>query len=281
MVYYLKQSQWLNSNAIPEGMNLDMLNDSERLDVLTLTLKTKALNNVVIDLGAGTGALGLLALAHGAKFVYFVEQDPQMNYILENVIPKKAERSKFKIIKKDIQSLEISDFDFGIPDLVVSEFFGPRLFDEGYVPYTKHIRALFPNCYFIPEKYVVEFYLTDVDYSQPIWPVESNLIDHFKFMYKEKGFSKIFPFKSKKHMGTMIFNANQQTFNNNLEFVYENNEDNLLVGHAIIQHDEIKYSYIVLGWLMTADECGKNFRIHFQEDNYYNPVKINLSNETI
>lgn len=280
MAYYLEHSEWINSAHIPEGMNLDMLNGClDRLErLLKPALKRNSQDKVVIDLGAGTGVLGLYALANGAKFVYFVERDPQMFHILSNILSTKLPTDKFKLINNDIEKLSIEDFDCETPDVVVSEFYGPRLFDEGYVNYTKHLRSLLPDCYFIPETFEIEFYLQDIDYSQPIWPDNSELVDHFKFMYKEKGFAKDIKFVGNEYpMGSILFDANKQTFDNTIEFVYDKNIEKLLIGRAIIKHEELEQYYTTLGWLMTADDYDRKFRIHYDIINYFNPRKIDIT----
>lgn len=279
MTYYLQHSEWMSSLHVPEGMNLDMINNlPNRLETLLKpALKLNSQDKIIVDLGAGTGVLGLHAIEYGAKFVYFVEHDPQMYHILVNVLSKKLPEDKFKIINKDIEKLSMSDFDFGIPDIVVSEFFGPRLFDEGYVNYTKHLRSFLPDCYFIPETFEVEFHLADIDYSQPIWPIDESLIDHFKFMYAEKGFAKHIEFKSNKYIGSIVFNANTQTFDNELEFVYDETTEQLLVGKAIIKHDEKEQYYTTLGWLMTAEDHNKKFIVYYDSIEYFNPRKIDVT----
>lgn len=280
MTYYLQHSEWMSLLSAPEGMNLDMLNNlSNRLDALLKPmLSAHSKDNIVIDLGAGTGVLGLFALSQGATFVYFVERDPQMFHILSNVLPNKLPPGKFKLINKDIEDLTIDDFDCGTPDVVVSEFYGPQLFDEGYVNYTKHLRSFLPDCYFIPETFEVEFYLGDIDYSQPIWPEDSELIDHFKFMYKEKGFVRHMELANGEYMGSILFDANKQTFDNAVEFVYDKNVEQLLVGKAIIKHKELTQYYTTLGWLMTADDCDRKFRIYYDIPSYFNPRKIDITN---
>lgn len=278
MTYYLNESEWMDSTSIPEGMNLDMLNTvSNRLEqLLKPALQKQCKDSIVIDLGAGTGVLGLFALESGAKFVYFVERDPQMFHILENVISKKLLSSQYKLINKDIEDLTVEDFDMGIPDITVSEFYGPRLFDEGYVNYTKHIRSLFPECYFIPETFKVDFYLNNIDYKQPIWPTDSNLIDHFKFMYKEKGFAKHIVTQQNICVGSIEFNANTQTFNNNMEFTFNGTRELLLIGTADIKHNTLHQSYTKFGWLLDESDTGKTFRIYFDTDNHFNPRKIEV-----
>jgi predicted RNA methylase len=277
MTYYLNESEWFNSTDIPEGMNLDMLNANDRLSkLLTPSLYKVVTDKVVIDMGCGTGILGLQALSRGAKFVYFVEYDIQMHHILKNVLSTKLDSTHYKIINKDIEDLTIEDFDMGTPDITVSEFYGPRLFDEGYVNYTKHIRSLFPECYFIPETFKVDFYLNNIDYKQPIWPTEHDLIDHFKIMYKEKGFAKHILTQENICIDSIEFNANTQTFKNNMEFTYNGTKELLLIGVAYVEHDGLRQDYTRFGWLLDESDNGKKFRIYFDTENYFNPRKIEV-----
>jgi predicted RNA methylase len=283
MTYYLHHSDWYQSAAIPEGMLLDMINAPTRLDILLKpSIDNMDKDKIFIDLGCGTGVLGLHALSKGAKFVYFVERDPQMAFIINNILPNKIDPSKFKIINKDIETLEISDFNMGIPEVVVSEFFGPRLFDEGYVNYTKHIRSLFPECFFIPEIFKGEFYIADINYNDPIWPKDANLVNHFKFMYRDKAFSKNTPFswwfnpKISNHMGSITFDANKQEFKNSLEFNYNFKEDKIVAGVMTVGHNDLRQDWIVMGWVLTAEDYNKNFKIHFDTTDYFNPRMVEV-----
>lgn len=276
MTYYLKQSDWLHSEVIPEGMNLDMINQPDRLS----TLLKPAINliepdKIFIDLGCGTGILGLHALTKGAKFVYFVEQDVQMFHILTNILPNKIDPTRFKLINKDIEHLSLEDFDAGIPDIVVSEFYGPRLFDEGYVNYTRHVKSLFPKCFFIPETFVGKYYLADVDPTQSIWPIDSDLLDHYKFMYKHKGFAKAIDFpKNEKFIGEIRFNANTQEFNKSFDFDFSYTTEKMLYGHMDIEHLKLTHHYTSMGWYMDSTSYNKNYKLYFDSENYFNPRLI-------
>jgi predicted RNA methylase len=277
MTYYLKESEWYQSVVVPEGMNLDMLAMPGRLDTLLKpALEQVAANNIIVDLGCGTGVLGLHALSKGATFVYFIERDPQMFHILTNVLPNKISGSNYKLINKDIESLCIDDFDCGLPDVVISEFYGPRLFDEGYVNYTKHLRSFLPKCQFIPETFKVDFYLNDIDYTQSIWPSQSELVDHFKFMYKEKGFAKHIDIDCSECLGSITFNANTQQFDNSVEFNYKIDSEKLLIGKAIIEHKNFTQYYTVIGWVMDSTDINKTFRVYYDVEQYFNPRKVEI-----
>jgi predicted RNA methylase len=276
MTYYLEKSEWWNSLNVPEGMNLDMVNMEGRLEnIFKPALEEEAQDKVVIDLGCGTGMIGIYALEQGAKFVYFVEQNSQMIHILNKVLTKKIDRSKFKIIHKDIENLKVEDFDRGKPDLCVGEFFGPRLFDEGYVMYTRHLNKLFPTINFIPERFEGKFSIVDIDYSTEIWPKEKILIDHFKFMYSEKGFAKSMTKPSEKEfIATIDFDANTGVFNNNFTFKYNFQKEKLLIGEMNAVHRWRVHNYVDIGWVMTEDDYDKNIKILIDELNYFNPRKI-------
>jgi predicted RNA methylase len=263
---------------VPEGMNVDMLNMEGRLElILKPGLDQESRGRTVADLGCGTGVLGIYALEKGADFVYFVEQDDQMIHILENILPKKLNKSKFKIIHKDIENLTLQDFESNIPNVAVSEFYGPRLFDEGYVNYVRHVKKLFPDCKFIPEKFCGTFYFIDIDYSQPIWPKDKELVDYFKFMYQEKGFARYIESPSEKTLvGKIEFDANTGNFANNLEFNYPFITDKILLGVMTAEYKNYIHEYTTIGWLFAEDEYNKKFRITFDELNYFNPIKVCL-----
>src|SRR3989344_845623 len=71
-------------------------------------------NNIIADLGCGTGILGIGVLLLEAGFVYFVDNDKEAIEILKDNLSKyKINKKKYKIINKYIK-----DFDENV-DVVI------------------------------------------------------------------------------------------------------------------------------------------------------------------
>ncbi len=84
----------------------------------TAYLKGDIKNKVIVDLGAGTGILGIGALILGAKKVYFVEIDPDAIEIL------KGNLSKFEFNNYEILNIDISEFNEKVDTVVMNPPFG-------------------------------------------------------------------------------------------------------------------------------------------------------------
>lgn len=224
-MYHIKNSLYAK---LPEGMNLKMVDDTNRLNrAVNPALKNACFDKVIIDLGCGTGILGLYALENGAKFVYFVEQDPYMVDILKNSLHKIVDSSKFKIIHNYAQNLIESDFDLGMPDVCVSELWGILLFDEGYYHCTHRLKKIFNDLIFIPEIFHLDVFECDTNFGNLPWPQnEVQLVEHYKYVYSTHGWSafavgsnKTIEFLNPKKIGEISYNANTGMFNNHLSAV--------------------------------------------------------------
>ena len=90
----------------------------------------------VLDLYAGSGALGLEALSRGARQVTFVERSPAAAKVVErNIVALGAPEGSIQIVRKDVARF-LDDFDGepydvafadppyrqGVPELLVSAF---------------------------------------------------------------------------------------------------------------------------------------------------------------
>jgi predicted RNA methylase len=111
--------------------HLPFINDEWRNKFYKSSLEKHAKDNVVLDVGSGTGILSFYALSSGAKFVYCVEFDPIYANITDNLLSKNFDRSRFKVLNINFWDTDLSKFfDFEI-DILVTETFGPGLFDQG------------------------------------------------------------------------------------------------------------------------------------------------------
>jgi hypothetical protein len=176
-------SEW-DTRYNPEGFHWFVANSDRQYQ--HKLIKEYSRDKIVIDLGAGAGYAGINAFKHGAKFVYFVEYDPQASLMLERALEKIGFINKwqYQVINKDIERLTIEDFAGPIPEVVYSEFYGPCIFDEGFGPYTKHLDTLFPDLYYAPECQAMDVRTWDTDYSVPPWPYKRpELIESFKVKY--------------------------------------------------------------------------------------------------
>ena len=255
------------NKVIPEGMYLRMVDDPERLNTAVKpALKNLCFDKVVIDLGCGTGILGLYALENGAKFVYFVEQDAYMIEIIEKVLPKIADPSKFKIIHKYAQDLEESDFDKGIPEICVSELWGILLFDEGYYHCTNPLKKMFKDLVFIPDIFHLDVFECDLNFGSLPWPEnETHLVEHYKHLYASIGWSnhalglpgtgRKCEFRNPKKIGEIHYNANTGVFNNNLSVVIHPKDGKMINFSGKMISDGIHQSGPEFGWyVFPSDE---------------------------
>lgn len=240
-----KDKDWHNPFNYSEGMSLGMINWEGRLgNVIFPALEKIPLDKrqVVLDAGCGTGMIGLKALETGSKFVYFIEQDPQMVKVLKNVLPKLLEPHQYKIIGSDLENLNKKWFDCGTPQVVTSELFGPTLFDEGFVSVVAAIKNLFPNTVFIPEIFAQEVFLTDVDYSTPIWPQSEegqSTLEHYRFLHHSKGWNTMegdFYPKEKTKIGVIKFDSADQSFKNSVTFNHKGKEQLIYIKSYVTSH---------------------------------------------
>jgi len=65
-------------------------------------LKGDIENKLILDLGAGSGILGIGALLLGAKKVIFIDKDPKTKSLIENNIKSLDKKFNYKIKIQDI-----------------------------------------------------------------------------------------------------------------------------------------------------------------------------------
>jgi len=139
---------------------LNMLNDGRRNKFFKDALDKHAPNNIVLDVGTGTGLLSFYALAAGAKFVYAIEDNPQMADIAEQLLANNFARSRFKIINGNFWSKEIDQHIQHKIDVLVSETVGPGLFDQGMIHTWSNAKLFIgPDAVSIPDRLACDLWI--------------------------------------------------------------------------------------------------------------------------
>ncbi len=173
------------------------IRNSERsltlMDIVEDVIKNfDSANLDVIDLGAGSGVLGLTASIHGAKRVILVDDSRYANYFMKEIVKDLGfQQRNPKLFGRNGQEIEIHTADAIKPetylsernkfDLVIAELVGTGFLEEPLVEAVKNIQPYthFETLY-IPES--GKHFITLCDGTGPI--TES-------FMYQEDKISNI------------------------------------------------------------------------------------------
>ena len=119
------------------------LHDSKRTRAFRKAIRNSLKkNDVVVELGAGTGILSMFAVDAGASKVYAVELDQANIHTLEKVFQENGYSEKIKIIQGDATTVELPEK----VDYVICEMIATGLIEELQVPAMNNIlRFLKPD----------------------------------------------------------------------------------------------------------------------------------------
>jgi len=118
------------------GIYLPMINDTGRNMFYKTMIEKYCPGKVVVDIGAGSGFLSIIAAEAGATKVYAVEGDPGRFQFLTNIINKLGLQDKIEPLLGDFLTLDIKG------DIYVSETFGWHIFNENILNIADHARQL-------------------------------------------------------------------------------------------------------------------------------------------
>jgi hypothetical protein len=100
--------------------HLVLLEDAERIEKYHNAINSVELGNTVVDIGAGTGILSLIALKAGFDYAVLIEPSRKISSYAEYVLNKNGFKGKFKILQKPLENVRKEELP-GSVDLLLSE----------------------------------------------------------------------------------------------------------------------------------------------------------------
>lgn len=191
----MKEEYWSGSD-----LTFDCLADKKRTSTLQKIIhSTVSPNDIVVDLGSGTGILSIFAAESGAKRIYAVENDKNICKTLEDNLNTSKYSDKIIVIKKDARIVKLPEK----VDVIICEMVSTGLIDELQIPVLNNaLKFLKKNGKVIPQKIrnfvdlvysKNKFYgirLNTIRYEYP-WRQELRAVSYSdKFLYKEVDFTQ-------------------------------------------------------------------------------------------
>jgi predicted RNA methylase len=154
-----------------------MLADEERcLGYMRAIFKTVHPGDVVLDIGSGTGILGLFACLAGARHVYALEQDAVIE-VARQICRHNGFEERVTFVKDWSTNVELPER----VDVVITETIGNIGFEEGILGWVidARDRLLVPGGRIVPQ--AVELVAVPVEHPAAYRPVDVWLGDFFSF----------------------------------------------------------------------------------------------------
>eukprot|EP00967_Tisochrysis_lutea_P081775 scaffold113035_cov35-Tisochrysis_lutea.AAC.1 len=133
-----------------------MMNDLPRNEFYQAALKRYITpETVVLEIGAGSGLLSIIAASLGAKHVIAIEANYHIANVAREIIRSNGYDDKIHIINK--MSTEVTEEElmpFGTPTILLSEILGTLLLGESALHYVADARnrLMSPRCAIIPSR---------------------------------------------------------------------------------------------------------------------------------
>ena len=166
---YLKNINW---DGRTFGYSLLMINDAERNQFYQ-----QALGNVqgktVLDIGAGTGLLSVIAVTQGARRVYSFEREINNYNTAKKFIDQSGLGDRIHLICADILEVDQTVWPHDPIDVTITETFANDCFIENFaflVEYVEKHFNLAPDHRWIPESVDLNLDLINVDRAPEFCP---------------------------------------------------------------------------------------------------------------
>jgi len=130
----------LASNYVPPW-HIPMLAHEKRNSAYAAAIRAKIRpGDIVLDIGAGSGLLSMMAVREGAAHVYACEAEGLMARLAQDIIDRNGMSDKITIIAKHSSELRIGVDMPTKADMLITEIFDNALVGEGMLPSLRHAR---------------------------------------------------------------------------------------------------------------------------------------------
>ena len=141
------------SRAIP-NWHVSLVKDDQRNTAFEAALIRSVKPGIrVLDVGAGTGLLAMMAARAGAEKVFSCELNPAMAAVAADIVRANGFEDKITIIAKNSKDIDAEADMGGFADLVVAEILGSDLVCEQVLPAMRDVvaRLAKPGAQLIPQ----------------------------------------------------------------------------------------------------------------------------------
>ncbi|MEM8792986.1 MAG: 50S ribosomal protein L11 methyltransferase [Pseudomonadota bacterium] len=113
---------------------------------------------LVLEIGAGTGLLAMMAARAGAAHVYTIEGNPIMAKIARECVARNGLADRVTVLHRHSSAVKIGEDLPRLADLLIHEILSADLLDEGVLPSIAHARRelLTPDALLLPERLWIE-----------------------------------------------------------------------------------------------------------------------------
>eukprot|EP00299_Pterocystis_sp_00344_P008844 c3519_g1_i1.p1 GENE.c3519_g1_i1~~c3519_g1_i1.p1 ORF type:complete len:366 (+),score=71.21 c3519_g1_i1:26-1099(+) len=129
-----------------------MMNDVPRNEFYRAALQSVVPGKIVLEIGAGSGLLSMIAAQAGAAHVYAVEASSDMVHIAKQIIEANGLSKRITVVNMLSSDVTLQHIGGRRAEVLVSEILGTMLLGEGsldYVSDARH-RLLIPDAVIIP-----------------------------------------------------------------------------------------------------------------------------------
>lgn len=141
-----------------------MLNDQQRNQAFADAISKTNLNNkTILDIGAGSGLLSMLAAQQNVKHIYSCEAIPPIAFKAQDIISKNGFADRITIIPKASFELKVGEDLPHKADVLISEIIDCGFIGEGFISALYHARTnlLTKDAILLPRKFSLKGYIIE------------------------------------------------------------------------------------------------------------------------